>query len=167
MPNMPKRIYFLRHGEADWPNWDKSDDERPLNKKGVKETHRVAKFLRHFGVKPDLILSSPLPRASQTAQIAAKELKAPVLEEVELSPCSTPEMLRALLEKYEEDCTMVVGHEPDFSNMLAALTGARLKIAKSGIARVDLEEGTGDRPEDPGEWKGKLIWLIPPKAVDV
>jgi len=158
------RLYFLRHGQADWPSWDKSDDERPLNKKGIKETHRVAKFLKRLGVKPDLILSSPLPRAIQTAQIAAKELEVPLVEEADLSPCSTPEKLHALVKKYEEDSTMVVGHEPDFSNMLASLTGAHLKLAKSGVARVDLGEGMEARPE---KWRGKLVWLIPPKAMEV
>ena len=159
------RLYFLRHGQADWPNWDKSDDERPLNKKGIKETHRVAKFLRKLEVKPGLIISSPLPRATQTAQIAAKALKVPLVEEVGLSPCSTPEKLHAIVQKYEENSTMVVGHEPDFSNMLAALTGAQLKLAKSGVARVDLEAGEEGMEECPEKWRGRLVWLIAPKAI--
>ena len=39
-------LYFLRHGEADWPNWNKPDDERPLTKRGKKEMHEVGKFLK-------------------------------------------------------------------------------------------------------------------------
>ena len=68
-------LYFLRHGEADWPDWKKSDDERPLTKHGKKEMHEVAKFLKRAKARPDLIITSPLPRASQTAEIAAKHLK--------------------------------------------------------------------------------------------
>jgi phosphohistidine phosphatase len=67
-------LYFLRHGEADWPDWKKSDDERPLTKRGKKEMHEVAAFLVRLKVRPDLILTSPLPRAAQTAEIAAEHL---------------------------------------------------------------------------------------------
>ena len=63
-------IYFLRHGEADWPDWKKPDDERPLTEKGKKEMHQVGAFLANLSVKPDVVLTSPLPRASQTAEIA-------------------------------------------------------------------------------------------------
>ena len=69
-------LYLLRHGEADWPDWNKSDDERPLTKRGKKEMQEVAKFLGRLKVRPDLIVTSPLPRASQTAEIAADYLKA-------------------------------------------------------------------------------------------
>ena len=68
-------LYFLRHGEADWPDWKKSDDERPLTKRGKKEMHEVAAFLVRLKVQPDLILTSPLPRAAQTAEIAAEHLE--------------------------------------------------------------------------------------------
>ena len=65
------KLYFLRHGKADWPNWDKPDDERPLTEDGKKETATVAKLLARLEIAP-AILTSPLPRASQTAEIAGK-----------------------------------------------------------------------------------------------
>jgi len=68
------KLCFLRHGEADWPNWDKPDDERPLTERGRKEMKRVAKFLECLKFSADVILTSPLPRASQTAEIVAKRL---------------------------------------------------------------------------------------------
>jgi len=68
-------LYFLRHGEADWPEWKKSDDERPLTKHGKKEMREVAAFLKRVKARPDLIVTSPLPRAFQTAEIAAERLK--------------------------------------------------------------------------------------------
>jgi len=69
------QLYFLRHGEADWPDWKKSDDERPLTDFGKKEMRDVGKFLARLKVRPDLIVTSPLPRASQTAEIAAEYLE--------------------------------------------------------------------------------------------
>src|SRR5437899_679403 len=80
------QLYFLRHGEADWPDWKKSDDERPLTDFGKKEMRDVAKFLARFKVRPDLIVTSPLPRASQTAKIAAEYLKAKLREDELLAP---------------------------------------------------------------------------------
>src|SRR5213079_877540 len=68
------KLCFLRHGEADWPNWDKPDDERPLTERGRKEMKRVAKFFQRLTFSADAILTSPLPRASQTAEIVAKRL---------------------------------------------------------------------------------------------
>ena len=67
------KLYFFRHGQADWPNWNKPDDERPLTKEGAKEVRKVAKLLLQLKISP-LILTSPLPRASQTAEIVADVL---------------------------------------------------------------------------------------------
>src|SRR5205823_10691467 len=68
------KLCFLRHGEADWPDWDKPDDERPLTERGRKEMKRVVKFLQRLKFSADAILTSPLPRASQTAEIVAGRL---------------------------------------------------------------------------------------------
>ena len=75
------QLYFLRHGEADWPDWTKPDDERPLTDFGKKEVRQVAKLLERLKVRPDLIVSSPLPRASQTANIAAEYLRTKLRED--------------------------------------------------------------------------------------
>ena len=71
-------LYFLRHGEADWPGWKGPDDDRPLTKAGRKEVHEVAEFLVGLKVKVEAVLASPLPRATQTADIAAEHFKVPV-----------------------------------------------------------------------------------------
>ena len=146
------RLYFLRHGAADWPDWKKSDDERPLTKAGRKELHQVGKFLSGLDAKPDLILTSPLPRAAETADIAAEYLKARVREEKLLSPGFRSEDLKRILRKYPEQVLMLVGHEPDFSKVIGALSGGDVKISKAGVALVDLHER-----------KGKLLWLFPPR----
>src|SRR5437667_11687229 len=80
------QLYFLRHGEADWPDWKKPDDERTLTEFGKKEMRDVAKFLARLTVRLDLIVTSPLPRASQTAEIAADYLKAKLRTDDPLAP---------------------------------------------------------------------------------
>jgi len=147
-------LYFLRHGEADWPEWEKSDDERPLTKRGKKEMHEVAKFLARIKAKPSLIVSSPLPRASQTAEIAAEHLKLKYRTDKLLAPGFGLNHLRRLFEKYPEKSLMIVGHEPSFTETISALTGASLKLSKAGVALVDV-----DLPSR----KGKLLLLFPPR----
>ncbi len=147
-------LYFLRHGEADWPNWEKPDDERPLTKHGKKEMRVVAAFLKRIKAKPDLIVTSPLPRASQTAEIAAEGLKVKCREDKLLAPGFGPADLERLLKKYPEESLMVVGHEPDFTGIISKLTGASLKLSKAGVALVELNRS----------WRnGRLLWLFPPK----
>ena len=147
-------LYFLRHGEADWPNWKKSDDERPLTKRGKKEIHEVAKFLARIKARPALIVTSPLPRASQTAEIAAEHLKVKCQTDRLLTPGFRLNHLKRLFEKYPEKSLMVVGHEPSFTETISGLTGATLKLSKAGVALVDV---------DLTSQNGKLLWLFPPK----
>ena len=148
-------LYFLRHGEADWPNWKKDDDERPLTKRGKKEMREVAAFLRQVKARPDLIVTSPLPRASQTAEITAERLKVKCRQDKLLSPGFRRDDLERLLKKYPEESLMIVGHEPDFTETISQLTGGSLKLSKAGIALVELNHSWRD---------GRLLWLIPPKV---
>ncbi|HEY6071355.1 MAG TPA: phosphohistidine phosphatase SixA [Chthoniobacterales bacterium] len=149
-------IYFLRHGEADWPNWKKSDDERPLTKRGKKEMQEIGKFLKRIKAAPDAIVTSPLPRASQTAEIAAEHLKIKCRKDKLLEPGFGRQELERILKKYPAESLMVVGHEPDFSHTIEQLTGGAVKLSKAGVALVELNHS----------WRnGRLLWLFPPKMM--
>jgi phosphohistidine phosphatase len=148
------KICFLRHGEADWPDWDKPDDERPLTERGRKEMKRVAKLLDRLKLSADAILTSPLPRASQTAEIVAERLEIELKTDSALVHGFSVARLRRLLGKAEADCVMVVGHEPEFSEVIKELTGGEIKLSKAGVALLEVNRGCTS---------GKLIWLFPPK----
>ena len=149
------QLYFLRHGEADWPGWTKPDDERPLTDFGKKEVRQVGKFLNRLKVKPNLIVTSPLPRALQTGEAAAEQLKTKLRRDEALEPGFGITELRSVLKRHHSKALMLVGHEPDFSSVISALTGASLKLSKAGVALVDF---------DPEIEKGRLLWLFPPKV---
>ena len=148
------QLCFLRHGEADWPHWTRPDDERPLTDFGKKEVRQVAKFLSRLKVKPNLVVSSPLPRALQTAEVAAGQLKTKLRQDEALEPGFGISELRMLLKRHGSKVLMLVGHEPDFTSVISALTGASLKLSKAGVALVDFA---------PETQKGRLLWLFPPK----
>ncbi len=147
------KLYFLRHGPADWPDWQGRDDDRPLTEPGREEVRAVAQLLVRLKAAPDLILTSPLPRAAQTAAITAEHLGTKCLEEKLLMPGFGVAGLARLQEKYAGKCLMLVGHEDDFSLTVAALTSGRIRLAKAGVALVELEA-----PE-----RGRLRWLFTSK----
>jgi phosphohistidine phosphatase len=148
------QLYFLRHGEADWPGWTKPDDERPLTDFGKKEVRQVAKFLNRLKVNPGLIVTSPLPRALQTAEVAAEQLKTKLRQDEALEPGFGISELRTVLKRHRSKVLMLVGHEPDFSSVISALSGASLKLSKAGVALVDIDQEAQE---------GRLLWLFPPK----
>ena len=161
-------LYFLRHGLAgDSGQWEGDDFERPLTEEGEARMRNEAKIIAKLGLKPNYILTSPLKRAQQTAQIvvdclAAEGLirKSALTEDKRLSPgFGMPELEVILRIKSNAQAIMLVGHEPDFSKVIGQLIGSgRVVCKKGGLARVDLF----DAPTPAGE----LVWLIPPKLLD-
>ena len=151
---MTKRVFFFRHGEADWPDWDKPDDERPLTKKGKAEVKRVARFLGRVGVEPLLVFTSPLPRAAQTAKIVAKQLCLELGVEKSLGKGFSAEKFRKIVAAHDVASMVLVGHEPDFTSVICALTGADVVLRKSGVALVETDEPFSE---------GRLLWLFPPQ----
>ena len=147
------KLYLLRHGKADWPNWNKPDDDRPLTEEGKGQVASVAKLLARLEIAP-AIFTSPLPRASQTAEIAGKYLNRTVVIDPLLRPGFDAGTLKKLLQDFSGDGLMVVGHEPDFTRIIFQLTGGETKLSKAGVALIEL---------DVSSMKGELRWLVPPK----
>jgi phosphohistidine phosphatase len=151
------KLYFLRHGQANWEQWDRPDDERPLTKKGRKEVEAVGSALKELKVRPEEILTSPLPRAFETAQIVAEKLDTELVTTSLLAPGFGLHSLRQLLNDHPDRDLMLVGHEPDFSLAIAQIGGGTVKMSKAGLARVDIE--------NTAELRGELVWLVPPKVL--
>jgi phosphohistidine phosphatase len=149
-------LYLLRHANADWPDWRKPDDERPLTKRGKKESRQMARFLERTKTSIDLIVTSPLPRAAQTAKIVARRLETELCKDEKLAPGFSAAKLKALLKRHRHRALMIVGHEPDFSGVVRVLTGGAIKLVKAGVAVVQLE---------PATMRGRLLWLISPREI--
>lgn len=158
------RLLIIRHaiavarGTPDIP-----DDERPLTGRGRRRFRAAARGLARLLKRPDFVLSSPLPRARQTAEIAARQWGkgVEVLEEPALAGGSVEE-IAARLDRHPGDATVViVGHEPDVSELLARVLGTphdeRLTFKKGGAALVDVP---GSLLEG-----GSLVWYLPPRLM--
>jgi phosphohistidine phosphatase len=149
-------LYLLRHGIAANAQDSAPDGERPLTDKGNKRMRKAARGLRRLGVDCDAILTSPLARARQTADIVAaalgQEARLSVLDT--LQPKSSTDELLASLHDYEHcGSLMMVGHEPSLSQLASVLlTGkknAALEIAlkKGGLCCLEVD---GLPPRNPG-----------------
>jgi phosphohistidine phosphatase len=127
-------IYLLRHGDAE--NETSPDEKRRLTPKGERQSEAAGRALARLGASVDACLSSPKVRSVQTAQLAcgALEVEVEVAEELRGGPFDPLELTAG------RGDVLLVGHEPDFSNALAALTGARAKLKKGGMAWVEDRE---------------------------
>ena len=152
------QLHLLRHAHAGDPTgWSGPDDVRPLSAKGEEQAERLGRFLKGVGFRPDVIVSSPKVRAARTAEIVAKALELGIRLDERLGQPLDLVAIEAILFDLDEPLRPVlVGHDPDFSDLAASLTGSRtMTMRKGAFARID-----APRPLQPGG--GTLRWLVPP-----
>jgi phosphohistidine phosphatase len=136
-------LYLLRHAEAEVSA--STDEARRLTAKGEHQAARVGKFCQRHGVRPALILSSPVTRALQTARIVARELPEAGLVEAPWAACGMGcEQACAELEACgSEGPVMLVGHQPDLgmlaSFLLGAGSGGCLHVRKASLAALEVQ----------------------------
>jgi phosphohistidine phosphatase len=161
-------LYLLRHGLAveRGARGFEDDFSRPLTPKGRRQLRKVAVAVKKLTGSLDLILSSPLVRAKQTAEIVAGEMK--LKKRLKYSNALAPGGVAAILlrqlgrEKPAPEKVMLVGHEPDLSRLISVLvTGSlqlQLDFKKAGLCKLDavtLHAGPC----------ATLAWLLTPKQM--
>ena len=151
------QVYLLRHGIAQEAHGAPSDGDRELTSEGRRKLRETLRVLAGAEVRPSLIISSPLKRAIQTAEIAREILKTKhnVLHTKALSPNSSVEQIWDEIRVHrDEPEMMLVGHEPLLSRTAAYLLGApnlRVDFKKGAVLRLDLE-GFGAQPRSTLRW---------------
>lgn len=153
------KIYILRHGDAGDPV-PGPDDIRELTAKGRAQAHAAGSLLERIGGGIEVVLSSPLRRALQTARIAADLLTdMPEVRVCESLVCGArfwdfqSEILRSGC-----NVVLVVGHQPDLGELIHQLTGAHTTLKKGALARILCDA------VQPGV--GLLDWLVPPRLLE-
>lgn len=156
------QVYLLRHGIAEEGAAGHSDADRRLTSDGRKKLRQVLRAAADAGVAPGLILTSPLQRTLQTAEIARHVLgyKGDILHTKALAPGSTAEQVWEEIRAHrDESSILLVGHNPLFSDLAAYLMGsktAQIHFKKGAIMRVDLDS-FHSQP------KGTLRWYLTAK----
>jgi phosphohistidine phosphatase len=135
-------LWLLRHGDAAKGS---PDAERPLTEKGERQARDLGRALARLGVNLDACLTSPKVRAAETARLACQPLGIEPQHEPKLAggPFDAEALAAGL-----GDNVLLVGHDPDFSMAVHALTGAQVRMKKGGLAGVE---------------KGELMVLLRPK----
>ena len=160
-------LCIMRHGaavargEAGYAD----DAKRPLTEQGKKKMHEIAEGLKKSGFEADWIVSSPLVRAVETAKIISGVLGPNVPLEISetLGPGAAPESLLGFLAKHKNrKRVLVVGHEPDLSEVAARLIGAgrrsSLAFKKGGCCLISFHEF-------PPQSAGQLVWWLTPRIL--
>jgi phosphohistidine phosphatase len=149
-----QQLWLLRHGEAE-PHDARPDFDRELTDRGREQSRVAGCALRQLQVHFHLAFTSPRVRAKETARLACAELGIEPIDHEPLSGGFDAAGALELLAAAPEQRVLVVGHEPDFSQIVFDLTGGRIDMKKAGIAAVRMD-GT----------RGVLIALLRPRELD-
>jgi phosphohistidine phosphatase SixA len=154
-------LHLIRHAHAGDPEaWDGPDAARPLSEKGRSQAERLGRYLADIGFRTDAIVTSPKLRAKQTAEIVAAHLGIDVVEDQRLAGALDLDTVAAILkDAYDTERPVLVGHDPDFSELVSILSdAANAPMRKGALARIEIEGRL-----EPGA--GTLRWMIPPDAL--
>ena len=154
-------LIILRHGKAENTSAD-GDFSRALVEKGREQARRAGERLKSARVLPDIVLTSPLLRARQTADefCQAAGMPGPVIQGWLASGMSPDMAIRELAAFRDFKRVAIVGHEPDFSQLIEWILGAvsrSVEVKKGMIACLRIA---------PPARHGVLAYLIPPKLTD-
>jgi phosphohistidine phosphatase len=158
-------LVILRHGKAGPAEHGTSDRDRALTSKGIEDIRKVARWLSSHDLVFDMIITSPLKRARETAEIVSTQSnrKSSVTVWEILSPGGSPEeTFREIGRIAEDSVILLVGHEPDLSRLVSRIIAgndnASIALAKGGMAYIK-EFSPSRQPS------GELSWLLSPKLI--
>jgi len=152
---MAQQLWLLRHGEAE-PHDTRPDPERRLTPRGERQAIAAGRALRALGVEFTAAFTSPRVRAADTARLACESLGIEPVVHEPLSGDFEADDAHALMAGQDADArVLVVGHEPDFSEVVLGLTGGRIDLKKGGVAAVRLDDAPAE-----------LIVLLRPRELE-
>jgi phosphohistidine phosphatase len=153
-------LYILRHGEAEPRASGIPDGPRKLIAKGKRDVRAVLKAALKANLRPDLILTSPLRRARETAAIAAALCGCErVMETRSLLPGANPALVwKEICSLREVQQVVLAGHQPHLGHLIAFLLEAAVMVdlKKGALVRIST-------PAKPGPPRGVLKWMLTPK----
>jgi phosphohistidine phosphatase len=159
-----RTVYLLRHGIAVAPGTPGiPDDDRPLTPEGLKRAQQAARGLARLDLDIERIVSSPLPRAWQTAEIAARalDLEEKLSADDALRAGRPADSIAAWLASRDEARLLIVGHDPAFSNLVVLLTTGRTEPSFCALRKGGIAALVADRPAGPY----RIDWIARPRLL--
>ncbi len=160
-------LYLIRHALAQQLGLknDFTDEKRTLTSEGRDRMREAARGLRKLGVQLDLLLTSPLVRAVETAEIVADALginKKEIIPTDKLAPGGSADDLFAEIKSHGVESVALVGHQPDLGETMAKIVQAHGKLS------IDLKKGSVcciNVVETVPSLRGEMVWLMTPKQL--
>jgi len=141
---MAQQLWLLRHGEAE-PHEARPDHERRLTPRGEEQAEIAGRALGALGVVVHDAYTSPKVRARETARLACIGMRCEPVVHAELAESfDAREALTLAAAAGDDRRVLVVGHNPDFPQVVHDLTGARVELKKGGVAGVRLDGSRGE-----------------------
>ncbi len=159
-----KTILLMRHAKSSWDGKDTEDRDRPITKRGKKNTETIADYLKEEKLKPDLILCSAALRARQTAEVVIDEMK------YHGDICYINKLYMGEVEAYAQqlqglmddiNMVLVIGHNPSLDSLLQMVTGKVESLPTSTVAYITVPIDTWK--DFNLEAQGELVHLWRPK----
>lgn len=153
---MAQQLWLLRHGEAE-PHDAMPDAERELTGRGRDQARAAGRALKALGVEIHLAFTSPKVRARDTALLACAELGVePIVHEPLAAGFDRDAALELTAAAGADQRVLIVGHDPDFTQLVRDFTGGRIDLKKGGVAAIRLDGTVG----------AELIVLLRPRELD-
>ncbi len=148
---MARQLWLLRHGEAE-PHGARTDADRRLTERGEEQARAAGRALAALGLRFQAVMTSEKVRALDTATLACAPLGVEPVVFAPLADGFDAADGRGLVA--EDERVLVVGHNPDLSEVVHDLTGATVELKKGGVAGIALD-GT----------RGRLVALLRPREL--
>jgi phosphohistidine phosphatase len=170
---MARQLWLLRHADAE-PHGTRPDAERRLTERGERQARSAGRALARMEIEPDAILTSPKERALRTATLVLEAWageRSDLTGAVDLIRTHSPlregfdgaQALAAIEPLGPDGRLLAVGHEPDLSNVVAELTGARIDLKKGGLVVVRIAAMVAREPQGSSAGAGgELVLLLRP-----
>jgi phosphohistidine phosphatase len=141
---MARQLWLLRHGEAE-PHDADDDAARQLTERGRDQARAAGRALAALGVQIHVAFTSPKVRARETAVLACEALGCDPIEHEPLAAgFDRDDALELLAIAGDDQRVLVVGHEPDFSQVVHDLAGGRIALKKGGVAAMRIDGSNGE-----------------------
>ena len=163
---MPRLLLVMRHGKSSWDDEKLPDHQRPLTKRGKRDSRYMGEALRARDLMPDIVLSSTATRAQRTVRqfVKGSDYEGDVISDESLYLGEVTDHLRALRHLPSDvHRTLMIGHNPALEELVRLLTGQEVRLPTASVACITLPIENWDQINE--KTRGTLECVLSPKEL--